>query len=122
MAEAGSNDAANVAGNITYGAESDIAGPPAGPVLDGTAERQGASELTQFTQPRPQPELRMASTAMMQSIKEDAERRMAAEADARNQAYIATRAALGANASQAEMDKVRDMGLELFRQNFPQMR
>ena len=30
VAEAGSNDAANVAGNITYGAESDMAGPPAG--------------------------------------------------------------------------------------------
>ena len=122
MAEAGSDDAANVAGNITYGAESDMAGPPAGPILDGTAERQGASELSQFTQARSQPELRMASTAMMQSIKEDAERRLAAEADPRNQAYIAARAGLGPNATQAEMDQVRDMGLELFRQNFPQMR
>ena len=121
VAEAGSNDAANVAGNITYGAESDMAGPPAGPILDGTAERQGASELSQFTQARSQPELRMASTAMMQSIKEDAERRLAAEADPRNQAYIAARAGLGPNASQAQMDQVRDMGLELFRQNFSGM-
>ena len=40
VAEAGSNDAANVAGNIAYGSESDVTGPPAGPVLDGTAERQ----------------------------------------------------------------------------------
>ena len=122
VAEAGSDDAANVAGNITYGAESDMAGPPAGAILDGTAERQGASELSQFTQARSQPELRMASTAMMQSIKEDAERRLAAEADPRNQAYIAARAGLGPNATQAQMDQVRDMGLELFRQNFPQMR
>lgn len=122
VAEAGSDDAANVAGNITYGAESDMAGPPAGAILDGTAERQGASELSQFTQTRSQPELRMASTAMMQSIKEDAERRLAAEADPRNQAYIAARAGLGPNATQAQMDQVRDMGLELFRQNFPQMR
>ena len=122
VAEAGSNDAANVAGNITYGAESDMAGPPAGAILDGTAERQGASELSQFTQARSQPELRMASTAMMQSIKEDAERRLAAEADPRNQAYIAARTGLGPNATQAQMDQVRDMGLELFRQNFPGMR
>ena len=122
VAEAGSDDAANVAGNITYGAESDVAGPPTGAILDGTAERQGASELSQFTQARSQPELRMASTAMMQSIKEDAERRLAAEADPRNQAYIAARAGLGPNATQAQMDQVRDMGLELFRQNFPQMR
>ena len=122
VAEAGSDNAANVAGNITYGAESDMAGPPAGAILDGTAERQGASELSQFTQARSQPELRMASTAMMQSIKEDAERRLAAEADPRNQAYIAARAGLGPNATQAQMDQVRDMGLELFRQNFPQMR
>ncbi len=122
VAEAGSDDAANVAGNITYGAESDMAGPPAGAILDGTAERQGASELSQFTQARSQPELRMASTAMMQSIKEDAERRLAAEADPRNQAYMAARAGLGPNATQAQMDQVRDMGLELFRQNFPQMR
>jgi len=122
VAEAGSDDAANIAGNITYGSESDLAGPPAGSLLDGTAERQGASELTQFTQARPQPELRMASTAMMQSIQNEAERRMAAEADPRNQAYIAAQASLGPNATQAEMDKVRDIGLELFRQNFPQMR
>ena len=122
VAEAGSDDAANIAGNIVHGSESDLAGPPAGQLLDGTAERQGASELTQFTEARPQPELRMASTAMMQSIQNEAERRMAAEADPRNQAYIAARAALGPNASQTEMDKVRDMGLELFRQNFPQMR
>ena len=122
VAEAGSDNAANVAGNITYGAESDMAGPPAGAILDGTAERQGASELSQFTQARSQPELRMASTAMMQSIKEDAERRLAAEADPRNQAYIAARVGLGPNATQAQMDQVRDMGLELFRQNFPQMR
>ena len=92
VAEAGSDDAANMAGNITYGSESDLAGPPAGPLLDGTAERQGASELTQFTQTRSQPELRMASTAMMQSIQNEAERRMAAEADPRNQAYIAAQA------------------------------
>ena len=39
---------------------------------------KGASELSQFTQARPQPELRMASTAMMQSIQADNERRLAA--------------------------------------------
>tara|TARA_A100001234_G_scaffold220399_1_gene233257 strand:- start:610 stop:1953 length:1344 start_codon:yes stop_codon:yes gene_type:complete len=122
VAEAGSNDAANVAGNIAYGSESDVTGPPAGPVLDGTAERQGASELSQFTQARPQPELRMASTAMMQSIQADNERRLAAEADARNQAYIAARAGLGSNPSSDQTAAVEDLGLELFRENFPQFR
>lgn len=122
VAEAGSNDAANVAGNIAYGSESDVTGPPAGPVLDGTAERQGASELSQFTQARPQPELRMASTAMMQSIQADNERRLAAEADARNQAYIAARANLGSTASPDQTATVEDLGLELFRENFPQFR
>lgn len=122
VAEAGSNDAANVEGNIAYGSESDVTGPPAGPMLDGTAERQGASELSQFTQARPQPELRMASTAMMQSIQADNERRLAAEADARNQAYIAARASLGSTASPDQTAAVEDLGLELFRENFPQFR
>ena len=122
VAEAGSNDAANVAGNIAYGSESDVTGPPAGPVLDGTAERQGASELSQFTQARAQPELRMASTAMMQSIQADNERRLAAETDARNQAYIAARAGLGSTASSEQTAAVEDLGLELFRENFPQFR
>lgn len=122
VAEAGSDDAANVAGNITYGSKSDVTGPPAGPMLDGTAERQGASELSQFTQARPQPELRMASTAMMQSILADNERRLAAEADARNQAYIAARAGLESNPSSDQTAAVEDLGLELFRENFPQFR
>ena len=122
VAEAGSNDAANVAGNIAYGSESDVTGPPAGAMLDGTAERQGASELSQFTQARPQPELRMASTAMMQSIQADNERRLAAEADARNQAYIAARAGLGSTASPEQTAAVEDLGLELFRENFPKFR
>lgn len=122
VAEAGSDDAANIAGNIAFGSKSDVTGPPAGPMLDGTAERQGASELSQFTQPRPQPELRMASTAMMQSIQADNERRLAAEADARNQAYIAARAGLGSNPSSEQTAAVEDLGLELFRENFPQFR
>ena len=91
-------------------------------MLDGTAERQGASELSQFTQARPQPELRMASTAMMQSIQADNERRLAAEADARNQAYIAARAGLGSTASPEQTAAVEDLGLELFRENFPKFR
>ncbi len=122
VAEAGTDDAANVTGNIVYGSESDLAGPPVGSALDQTAERQGASELTQFTEARPQPELRLASSAMMQSIADDIGRRLAAEEDVRNQGYIQARSNLGPNATQAEMDKVRDKGLALFADNFPQFR
>ena len=120
--ELGSDDMANAVGAGEYATEAMMTPPALTGPIDTSAAAQGAADLATAATPRPQPETRLASTAMMQSIKEDAERRLAAEADPRNQAYIAARAGLGPNATQAEMDQVRDMGLELFRQNFPQMR
>ena len=120
--ELGSDDMANAIG--AGEAEADRLMTPAAMAgsLEESAAAQGASDMRDAATPRPQPQLRMASKAMMESIQSDIARRLAAEADPRNQAYIAARDALGPNASQSEMDKVRDLGLELFYQNFPQFR
>ena len=120
--ELGSDDMANAIG--AGKAEADRLMTPAAMAgsLEESAAAQGASDMRDAATPRPQPQLRMASKAMMESIQSDIARRLAAEADPRNQAYIAARSALGPNASQSEMDKVRDLGLEAFYQNFPQFR
>jgi len=120
--ELGSDDMANAVGAGQAEAEAQMLPAPLSGSADTTTMAQGAADLAAAATPRPQPELRMASSVMMQSIADDIGRRLAAEEDVRNQGYIQARNNLGPNATQAEMDKVRDMGLALFAENFPQFR
>jgi cell division septum initiation protein DivIVA len=119
--ELGSDDAANVVG--AGQAEADRLMSPA--AMAGTLEEassaQGATDIRDAATPRPQPQMRMVSTALMQSLQDEGLRRMA-EMGGANLEYAAARAALAPGASQSEMDRVRDLGLAAFRQNFPQFR
>jgi hypothetical protein len=119
--ELGSDDAANAVG--AGQAEADRLMSPA--AMAGTLEEassaQGATDIRDAATPRPQPQMRMVSTALMQSLQDEGLRRMA-EMGGANLEYAAARAALAPGASQSEMDRVRDLGLAAFRQNFPQFR
>lgn len=120
--ELGSDDMANAVGAGEAQAQV-LTMPPAlsGPIDTATAAA-GAADLATAATPRPQPETRMASRAMMQSIQDDIARRMAAEADPRNAQYIAARNALGSNPTPAEVADVERIGREAFYENFPQFR
>ena len=120
--ELGSDDMANAVGAGEAEAAA-LMTPPAlsGPIDTATAA-QGASDLATAAAPRPQPEIRMASTAMMESIQNDIARRMAAEADPRNAEYIEARNALSSNPTQDEVANVERIGREAFYENFPQFR
>lgn len=89
--------------------------------LEEASSAQGATDIRDAATPRPQPQMRMVSTALMQSLQDEGLRRMA-EMGGANLEYAAARSALAPNASQSEMDRVRDLGLAAFRQNFPQFR
>jgi hypothetical protein len=120
--ELGSDDMANAVGTGQAEAASMMTPPALSGPIDTATEAQGASDLKTAATPRPQPEMRMASRAMMQSIQDDIARRMAAEADPRNAQYIAARNALGSNPTQAEVANVERIGREAFYENFPQFR
>ena len=97
-------DVANAVGAGQYGAEREMSPPPTAGTLEEASSAQGA-----------------ADTALMQSLQDEGLRRMA-EMGGANLEYAAARSALAPNASQSEMDRVRDLGLAAFRQNFPQFR
>ena len=80
--ELGSDDLANAVGAGEAEAEA-IMTPPAlaGPIDTATAA-QGASDLADAATPRPQPELRMASTAMMESLQDQIAARIAQDSEA----------------------------------------
>jgi hypothetical protein len=120
--ELGSDDMANAVGAGRYATEAMLAPPALSGPIDTATYSQGAADLATAATPRPQPETRMASTAMMQSIQDDIARRMAAEADPRNAQFIAARNALGSNPTQARVANVERIGREAFYENFPQFR
>ena len=120
--ELGSDDMANAVGAGEAEAAAMMTPPALSGPIDTATTAQGASDLATAATPRPQPEMRMASRAMMQSIQDDIARRMAAEADPRNAQYIAARNALGSNPTQAEVANVERIGREAFYENFPQFR
>ena len=97
-------DVANAVGAGQYGAEREMSPPPTAGTLEEASSAQGA-----------------ADTALMQSLQNEGLRRMA-EMGGANLEYAAARSALAPDASQSEMDRVRDLGLAAFRQNFPQFR
>ena len=120
--ELGSDDMANAVGAGQAEAEAMMTPPALSGPIDTSTAAQGASDLATAATPRPKPEIRMASTAMMQSIQADNARRLAAMSDPRNAEYIAARDALGSNPTPAEVANVERIGLEAFYKNFPQFR
>ena len=80
--ELGSDDMANAVGAGVAEAEA-MTTPPAlaGPIDTSTAA-QGASDLATAATPRPQPETRLASTAMMESLQDQIAARIAQDSEA----------------------------------------
>ena len=79
--ELGSDDMANAVGAGVAEAEA-MTTPPAlaGPI--DTSAAQGASDLATAATPRPQPETRLASTAMMESLQDQIAARIAQDSEA----------------------------------------
>jgi len=119
--ELGSDDVANAEGAGRAEAERLMSPAAMAGTLEEASSAQGATDIRDAATPRLQPQMRMVSTALMQSLQNEGLRRMA-EMGGANLEYAAARSALAPNASQSEMDRVRDLGLAAFRQNFPQFR
>ena len=120
--ELGSDDMANAVGAGEAQADRMMVPGAMSGTLEEATIAQGAADMRDAATPRPQPEMRMASTAMMQSIQADNARRLAAMSDPRNAEYIAARDALGSNPTPTEVANVERIGLEAFYKNFPQFR
>jgi len=80
--ELGSDDMANAVGAGQAKAEAMMTPPPATGPIDTSTKAQGASDLATAATPRPKPETRMASTALMQSLQDQIAARIAQDSEA----------------------------------------
>ena len=80
--ELGSDDMANAVGAGQFEATAMMTPPALSGPIDTTTEAQGASDLATAATPRPKPETRMASTAMMESLQDQIAARIAQDSEA----------------------------------------
>jgi len=80
--ELGSDDMANAVGAGEYATEAMMTPPALTGPIDTSTAAQGAADLATAATPRPQPETRLASTAMMQSMQDQIAARIAQDSEA----------------------------------------
>ena len=80
--ELGSDDMANAVGAGQAEAEAMMTPPALAGPIDTSTAAQGASDLATAATPRPKPETRMASTAMMESLQDQIAARIAQDSEA----------------------------------------
>ena len=80
--ELGSDDMANAVGAGEAEAEAMMTPPALAGPIDTSTAAQGASDLATAATPRPMPETRMASTAMMESLQDQIAARIAQDSEA----------------------------------------
>ena len=104
--ELGSDDMANAVGAGEAQAELMMAPAAMGGTLEEATIAQGAADMRDAAPPRPQPQLRIASSAMMESLQDQIAARIAQDSEA------AMRAGMSPRAQRFRSDDIRDRDIQ----------